>query len=790
MAEKDVELGISADETGLTAALGRAEAAVKRSAGEMKASMDRFGQGLASIQKTFLAFTAVLAGGEAIKGIIKSAGDWQTEALKLSKALGVSTEQASVYQVALHHIGLESDVMIGAASKMSKQIYANGDAFTKLGVQTRDTQGHFRPLADVMSEVNAKLLEIKNPIEQNIAGQQVYGKGWLEIKGLLKLTAEQMAHAEERATALGLKVGPEGAAMARSYKEQLADVELVGKSLTIQMGNRLLPVFTQVGAAFSQAAPAISEVFGGALKFIAKLAIGVGGALEEMGLILGGVMAAAAAALTGDFSGARTILHELGSDLDAVEAKAKAMQDSLDKPVTASAAVDINSGPAPFEDKDAGQSRMGRWEEQLTIQKASYQQQQGLQGHYQEFSLQQEAEYWRKIHAQTVKGSAEDLAVQTKIAAATIAIGKQKFEAEAAALKAQEAEYKSNADAKLAIAQQLAAKMRSAYGEDSKQYQEAAKHVVEIELEKQQQLRQIQQSALELEEQHQLAVVDMAQQEAQALVQMGGMTSRQLLDQEQQFEQRRFQIRQAALRRDRDLLDPAKDPVAYKQASARIEALEIQHQGRMRQIVLQTTVAAHKPWTSMMDSITGTWAAGLSKMMRGQMTFSDGIRGALRSIGDAFEGMVSQAIVAMIRGFIQQKLLHKDGVMLDAKKAASGAFSAVAGIPYVGPFLAPVAAATAFTATMAFAERGYDVPAGVNPVTQLHQKEMVLPADIAEPLRKNIGSGRGLGGRGDTHIHALDTRGVTRALAQGNGSAAANALRLALRNRGLSGLAY
>src|SRR5258708_28699623 len=103
-----------------------------------------------------------------------------------------------------------------------------------------------------MPEVNTKLLEIKNPIEQNIAGMQVYGKTWGEIRPLLKLTAEQMQHAEERASALGLKVGPEGAAMARTYKESLADVELIGKSLTTRMGNELLPVFTSLCAAMSE----------------------------------------------------------------------------------------------------------------------------------------------------------------------------------------------------------------------------------------------------------------------------------------------------------------------------------------------------------------------------------------------------------------------------------------------------------------------------------------------------------------------------------------------------------
>jgi len=50
--------------------------------------------------------------------------------------------------------------------------------------------------------------------------------------------------------------------------------------------------------------------------------------------------------------------------------------------------------------------------------------------------------------------------------------------------------------------------------------------------------------------------------------------------------------------------------------------------------------------------------------------------------------------------------LHKSAALKqiahDAAKAASGAYQAVVGIPYVGPFLAPPAAALAYAATMAF----------------------------------------------------------------------------------------
>jgi hypothetical protein len=74
----------------------------------------------------------------------------------------------------------------------------------------------------------------------------------------------------------------------------------------------------------------------------------------------------------------------------------------------------------------------------------------------------------------------------------------------------------------------------------------------------------------------------------------------------------------------------------------------------------------------------------------------------------------------------------------NAATAATGAYAAVAPIPYVGPVLAPIAAATAFAGVMAYdvlsASGGLEIGPGVNPLVQLHENETVLPAYIAKPL--------------------------------------------------------
>ena len=75
-----------------------------------------------------------------------------------------------------------------------------------------------------------------------------------------------------------------------------------------------------------------------------------------------------------------------------------------------------------------------------------------------------------------------------------------------------------------------------------------------------------------------------------------------------------------------------------------------------------------------------------------------------------------------------------------AAEAGAGGIASMAAAPFPLNLSAPAFGAEMSALAMSFgalasASGGYDIPAGVNPLTQLHQREMVLPAHIADPLR-------------------------------------------------------
>jgi tape measure domain-containing protein len=85
-------------------------------------------------------------------------------------------------------------------------------------------------------------------------------------------------------------------------------------------------------------------------------------------------------------------------------------------------------------------------------------------------------------------------------------------------------------------------------------------------------------------------------------------------------------------------------------------------------------------------------------------------------------------------------------VTSDAAVASAATFASISAIPIVGPAMAPAAAAAAYGQVMAMAplamfEKGGNVPEDMPAF--LHKKEMVLPADLADGMRKIIASGNG-----------------------------------------------
>ena len=207
----------------------------------------------------------------------------------------------------------------------------------------------------------------------------------------------------------------------------------------------------------------------------------------------------------------------------------------------------------------------------------------------------------------------------------------------------------------------------------------------------------------------------------------------------------------------------------------------------------QAAADYQKVWETRLSGVVSAFGSGLEGMINGTKTFHQTLLSVAQSIESSVLRAVEQMVVKWGAGELAKTLSTRAGVAArnsaeqtgavksrllnfetnekqifnDAAGAAAGAYKAMAGIPIIGPALGAGAAAVAFAAVEGFgqiasAEGGWDIPGGINPITQLHQNEMVLPATIAQPFKSMLSdygsSGGGFGGGhsfnfGDFNVH-------------------------------------
>lgn len=382
---------------------------------------------------------------------------------------------------------------------------------------------------------------------------------------------------------------------------------------------------------------------------------------------------------------------------------------------------------------------MQAWEEEIKAQKLAHREMQRDTLSHQEWDLAREAAYWRAKLATVDAGSKTGLKLREKI---------------------------------LTLEDQL-----------SKQSTEAKINQVE---------------AWEKLDKHKL---DMEKDAADQALANGQISQLQRLDLEIEFENRRYQIAYDALQERIALAqqDPTYSQNAIDKLKQQVDALGQGHereQGKNKGKREQQRRKDAPSFSEMLeDGGKNVWQTAqdqmgqaFSAMLSRTQTFSQAMTGFFKSTGQAFiQEMVTKPLMGMMQRMVQESAIYKSifstkqsmeqagaaetvanktaetsaVVGANATQAASGAAASQAAIPITGPTLAAAAMGAMFALVMGLvgggggsktsttttripsAAGGWDIPAGINPLTQLHENEMVLPAEHAQTIREMAGQSGG-----------------------------------------------
>lgn len=872
MGDNTTEYAITADPSGFTAGMEKVAAASKEASKQIEGHFAALGNVFGKLTGAIAGMTALIAGGAAFKEAIGQSAAWAGEAKKLSMQFGQTTEKASVMMVAMRHLGLDSETVTMAAGKMAKQISTNGQAFDKLGVAVKDVNGQYRPTMDIMGEVNQKLKDIKNPIEQNIAGTQIYGKSWNEVRGLLKLTTEEIQKAEQKTRDLGLLVGEDGVAQAKKYKESINDMKLVMTSIEVQLGSAVMPAFVKIGSWLSGIGPAAGKVMGAVMESFGGILGTVGEVVDELwrtmqsgfseiGNLISEVMGTDSPGALELFSNAlkvveiafvglkvavRIALDFIKGMIEAMVASGMRMATTLERALhldvdgakrawsTGTAALedierkhlanmvaiaedgrnkldeiilrgpkaktavkdkDIGGGPTYDFDKDTNgkeQSRMASWEELLAIDKDAFERQQQLAGTMQEFGKARERDFWKNILDTNTLFSIEKIQANRKYLGLEHDLRKEAFDSEVAGEKAKLEDFHYNFNERLAIVTRIYADMKSRYGADSKEAKAAMGEISKEQRKLAEQTMATNKIIADSTRNKALAEIEFAQQDAYMQVSLRQISTGKLLEMEEGFEAKRYQIKLHAMQEEEAALQtsPDRNPLALATLHAQIEELERQHQLKLQQIKSRATIEQNKSATEMYGSMQSGLQRVIAGTLQGSMKLRDIFKSLFGVVVSAVTEMLAKTAAQWAMNLILEKALSKASALsqisANAGIAGAAATASAAAIPLYGWSIAPEAGLAASAAAMAFmpmasARGGFDIPAGINPVTQLHEREMVLPQAQADAVRDMADGGGGGGAPINVTIHAADGESVRRLLLN-NKTAVADAIKAALRD--------
>lgn len=731
---------------------------------ELSGMAGHFGGLIEAVGKSTVGLTAlgIAAAVFAGKGAAEATAKMTEAAMDLARVMGGSTNQAQALIMSMEDLGGSTEDITGAVKGMSRQLRENEADMNKMGLVTRDASGELRPMNDLLLEGLEVLNQHKEGADRAMAGQVLFGRAADASSKLLLLNRDVVEGNTEVMKELGLEVGANAVAAWKDFDSASDRAGFSMKALTKAVGDQLMPVITDMVNAFNSAVPAAIVVVRGALGGLVTAFLAVkNGVVVVWETINAMVVTVAepiralgssiAKAVSGDFEGASAEIKGIGSVIagsweGAMNRVAESSQRTRDRigslwtPDTAAGEPEGTRGTKSFSDPktkaskaekdEKPKSQMPGFEAELEALRLLAAQKDALRG----MEKSAEAAFWEeKLQSATL--SATDRAkVEQKLSLARIAILRE----EARDAKAIEEE-------------------KARGGMASK-----------------------------------LAEVDAARNAAKMSLDAKVIDQQQMVALEQEFEQQRNAIKLQFLESRKALLDPERDPVEYEKVNQQILALEQQHQMSMNGLRMQSAIEAVKP----IDNVFSAMQNGMSKAVDGMITGSMSAKQAMASIWGSIRqsivGEISKILVARVAAFAKERLLAMAGIGTEAAKAGAGAASAVAPIPIVGPAMAVAALASVFGAVSGLsgkvpsARGGWVVPSGSNPMTQLHEEEMVLPKAESRVIQDLAQNGSGGGGM-SVQISAVDARSVQR-LFEENGAALARSLATQVRNFNTSGM--
>lgn len=403
-------------------------------------------------------------------------------------------------------------------------------------------------------------------------------------------------------------------------------------------------------------------------------------------------------------------------------------------------------------------SRLGDWKSEFEAYKQD-------QADYFKDYNEEELAFWEKKLAIQNLSKKEQAAIQKEIYTIKANLAKEDLNRQLTDMNNEIALNRTNLGFKVQVLKEEANLIKAKYGERSKEYRAMLQSIRQAEQEFQDQQKQIASQSLETQKQ----LSDMSLEEKRANLafdrELGKISKAQELEALKKLKEEQFQIEIQYYRDKAELIKG--DVVEYQKAQDQILIATEKHKGEMGKLNKEAVKESIDHWKNLLEPISSAFENSVMGIIRGTLTLRKAINQMLQSIALSFAQMGVKWLTQWVATQLGLTAATQAGVTARTAIEASGQsaglamqaatalksianyavetfaaiYKSIAAIPFVGPFLAPAAAAggmavvAGVAGSIISAEGGYDIPAGINPLVQTHEQEMILPKEQANAIR-------------------------------------------------------
>ena len=527
--------------------------------------------------------------------------------------------------------------------------------------------------------------------------------------------------------------------------------------------------------------------------------------LAQVVSLLIGFANAAAAALKFDFSGAKAAWKEGTDGAHAVfeEGMANILKTAEKGRADIDKAILGDGGAVKVSDNKVDDSKStkapdkGKKESKMPGFKAELEARKEVEGQFFKNSLAEDEAFWTSKLDHVKKGSADERAIRHELFAIHKTMAVQKFTDEIDGMKAEAAAAKQGSEARIILSAQTAMRIGETYGWESKEYLAAQKEIRKASEDFDKEQQKLEVMKMERTRDHALSQIGIERDNLALLKSLGQISDQEELAALRVLEEKKYQIEVQA---QQDKIALTKEEGAARQQQLNeLAKMQEKHDAEVSKMDAQSVLAVKKNWDTMLGAVSGAFEQSINGMIMGTQT----LQKAVANIGQAILGEFVKIGAKKITGWIANEatmtaatvagttargaaetagasqsmaiggMTAVKGILNSAWETMANVYKSIAAIPFVGPALAPVAAAGAFgvvagmAGSIASSAGGeWQVPA--DRLNLVHKNETILPAHIAGPLRDMVSNGGNSNSGGHTiNISATDTQDVLRSLMRG-----------------------